>query len=199
MRYKQLLLAITFLAFVVLGIHSITKTDNKLKLKNIQLQSTQADLINTELKFQKLNVELDSQLKSKVQDQNKIKQLEEEKKKLQDHTEELQKQVRAKQEQKLAEAEKIQQVASITATVQASAGCNTGNQYKDYIYSHESGCNPASVNSIGCRGIGQACPGSKLPCSADFACQDAYFTTYAMNRYGSWENAYNFWTANHWW
>lgn len=73
------------------------------------------------------------------------------------------------------------------------------NQYANYIYMHESGCNLNSVNAGGCRGIGQACPGSKLPCGADYACQNDYFTNYAIQRYGSWEAAYNFWLANHWW
>lgn len=99
--------------------------------------------------------------------------------------------------QKLVDAKRS--VPKVYAAAPVSTGCNTGNVYKDYIYMHESSCNPASVNSIGCRGIGQACPGSKLPCGADFACQDAYFSNYAIQRYGSWQNAYAFWLANHWW
>lgn len=93
------------------------------------------------------------------------------------------------------------QVQTVTTPSIAVAGgkCNTGNPYKDYIYYKESTCNPAAVNHIGCRGIGQACPGSKLPCGADFACQDAWFSNYAIQRYGSWENAYAFWLQNHWW
>lgn len=78
------------------------------------------------------------------------------------------------------------------------AGCGD-NFYAQYIYQHESGCNLSAVNSIGCRGIGQACPGSKLPCAADYACQNAWFSNYAMQRYGSWEAAYYFWLNNHWW
>lgn len=81
---------------------------------------------------------------------------------------------------------------------QATNGCGD-NFYANYIYMHESGCRTTAVNSIGCRGIGQACPGSKLPCGADYACQNAYFTNYALQRYGSWERAYNFWVNNHWW
>lgn len=71
---------------------------------------------------------------------------------------------------------------------------------KMYIYNHESGNNPAARNGAGCRGLGQACPGSKLPCSdSDYACQDAWFTGYAESRYGGWINAYHFWLAHHWW
>lgn len=86
--------------------------------------------------------------------------------------------------------------------VQAPQGViNCGdNFYKSFIYSHESGCNTASVNSLGCAGIGQACPGSKLPCSlSDFACQDAYFSSYAVSRYGGWAQAYNYWLSHSYW
>jgi hypothetical protein len=73
------------------------------------------------------------------------------------------------------------------------------NTYANYIYMHESSCNVNAVNSIGCRGIGQACPGSKLPCGSDYECQNKWFTNYAVQRYGSWEQAYYFWLNNHWW
>lgn len=85
-----------------------------------------------------------------------------------------------------------------TAPVQPTGEC-TGNKYADYIYLKESGCDPAAVNPSGCRGLGQACPGDKLPCTANFACQHSWFSNYAMERYGSWEAAYNFWVANSWW
>lgn len=70
---------------------------------------------------------------------------------------------------------------------------------KLFIYTHESGNNPASVNRAGCRGLGQACPGSKLPCGNDYACQDQWFTDYCMSRYGSWEAAKAFWLAHRYW
>jgi len=73
---------------------------------------------------------------------------------------------------------------------------------KGFIYMHESGNNPLAVNGAGCLGLGQACPGSKLQrvCpTLDYACEDAFFTNYAMSRYGSWEGAYQFWITHHWW
>lgn len=79
-----------------------------------------------------------------------------------------------------------------------ASGCGS-DPYMAYIYQHESGCNPSSVNSIGCRGIGQACPGSKLPCGADFACQDAWFKNYAIQRYGSPYLAMIAWQSQLWW
>jgi len=78
-------------------------------------------------------------------------------------------------------------------------GCGD-NEYAHYIYSHESGCNTNALNSIGCYGIGQACPASKLDqCGGDYACQNAWFSQYAADRYGGWYNAYLFWVNNHWW
>lgn len=82
----------------------------------------------------------------------------------------------------------------------SSGDCFGVNQYAAYIYQRESGCNPGSVNGGGCAGIGQACPGSKMPCSlTDVQCQLAYFEAYALGRYGSWEAAYQFWIGHSWW
>jgi hypothetical protein len=84
--------------------------------------------------------------------------------------------------------------------VQGVTNCGD-NVYKQYIYQKESGCRTNAINSSsGACGIGQALPCSKLPCTlSDFACQDAWFSNYAIQRYGSWEAAYNWWIRNHWW
>jgi hypothetical protein len=73
------------------------------------------------------------------------------------------------------------------------------NDAKLFIYQHESGNNPARVNSIGCKGLGQDCNG-KLPSvcpdwQTDYACQDEFFTNYMLHRYGSWTKAKAFWVA----
>lgn len=71
---------------------------------------------------------------------------------------------------------------------------------KAFIYFCESGNNPGSINKGGCRGLGQACPGSKLPCSSsDYDCQDKWFTNYCFARYGSWEKAKAFWLGHNYW
>lgn len=72
---------------------------------------------------------------------------------------------------------------------------------KMFIYMHESGNNPNSVNrSSGACGLGQALPCSKMGCNlGDYACQDAYFTGYMQSRYGTWENARAFWISHSWW
>lgn len=74
--------------------------------------------------------------------------------------------------------------------------------YKAFIYNHESGNDPQRWNSSGCVGLGQACPASKLLAvcpNLDYACEDAFFTNYAISRYDSWQGAYTFWTQNRWW
>lgn len=90
--------------------------------------------------------------------------------------------------------------APIAAPTPIPGVTNCGSDpYMAYIYQKESGCNTESVNSIGCRGLGQACPGSKLPCDNDWSCQDSWFRQYAVSRYGSIYAAYLFRTANNWW
>ncbi len=86
-----------------------------------------------------------------------------------------------------------------TATYQASYPVSP-NAAKAFIYQKESGNNPNATNPIGCYGIGQDCNGIvRDRCGANYECQDAYFTDYAMRRYGSWEAAYAFWQSNRWW
>lgn len=86
----------------------------------------------------------------------------------------------------------------VTPKASASAGCGD-NQYANYIYMKESGCNTSATNSIGCYGIGQDCNGIvRSRCGADYACQNEYFTSYVNGRYGGWQGAYNFWQQNHW-
>lgn len=79
---------------------------------------------------------------------------------------------------------------------------SSSNDPKMFIYLKESGNNPLARNAGGCLGLGQACPGSKLLAvcpNLDYACEDAFFTNYAISRYGSWEGAYQFWLAHSWW
>jgi LysM repeat protein len=74
------------------------------------------------------------------------------------------------------------------------------NSAKAFIYAHESSNNPNATNYLGCYGLGQDCNGQvRGQCGADYACQDEFFTNYAMRRYGSWANAQAFWQAHNWW
>ena len=73
-----------------------------------------------------------------------------------------------------------------------------------FIFAHESSNNPHAINpSSGACGLGQALPCSKLlnACGSldNVQCQIDWFTNYAVSRYGSWQNAMQFWQANRWW
>lgn len=77
-------------------------------------------------------------------------------------------------------------------------------QYADYIIGRESGWNPAAVSSNRCIGLGQRCNAQILISACpnwqtDPVCQMQHFSGYANSRYGSWQQAYNFWSVNHWW
>ena len=81
--------------------------------------------------------------------------------------------------------------------------------YVDYIISHESGWNPCAyypgqsdcnaTPTTAC-GIPQALPCSKLgPNWSDPIHGLTWAHNYALERYGSWANAYAFWLSNSWW
>lgn len=77
--------------------------------------------------------------------------------------------------------------------------------YVDYIISHESGWDYRAVNrSSGAYGLPQSLPAGKLASAgADWrdnpVTQLRWADNYAVGRYGSWEAAYRYWAANHWW
>lgn len=73
------------------------------------------------------------------------------------------------------------------------------NEAKLWLFQHESSNNPASVNHIGCYGLGQDC-NNQLAAQCpewrtDRACQEVYWEAYMTRRYGSWEAAKAFWLA----
>lgn len=73
--------------------------------------------------------------------------------------------------------------------------------YVDYIVNRESSWNPNAVNkSSGASGLVQALPCGKVPGSCfDPVDNLKWADGYAKDRYGSWAQAYAFWTNNHWW
>ena len=73
--------------------------------------------------------------------------------------------------------------------------------YVDFIASKESGWNPNATNaSSGACGLIQAYPCSKVPGNGYDPIDNLRWASgYATDRYGSWAQAYAFWTANHWW
>lgn len=73
--------------------------------------------------------------------------------------------------------------------------------YVDFIAQKESGWNPNATNpSSGACGLIQALPCSKVPGSGYNPVDNLRWANgYAADRYGSWAQAYAFWTSNHWW
>lgn len=97
-------------------------------------------------------------------------------------------------------------IVAVTAVViptatSAHADVWTGNRYRDYIIQHESSGNPWAVNpSSGTMGLFQCHPRwHSCPALGDVAGQLAWGERYMQGRYGTWYNAYVFWTNNHWW
>jgi len=190
-----------------MGVSNIKHNREQIQLKEIQLQDRSADLKQLQIDYEQLNQKLDTTDKSKTEE---INRLQEEKNKLEQERQRLESELQAKLKRQADERIALQNAAnraSGTATASAapkpvvgSVGNCGDNVYKQFIYQKESGCRTHIYNSIGCYGIGQACPGSKVAhCGADFACQDAWFSNYAIQRYGSWQAAYNFWVKNNWW
>lgn len=119
---------------------------------------------------------------------------------LQEATPALRDQATARQAQSATQVVSRPVQPLVQVSVPASLDCYGVNPLAADIYAHESGCRLDAINGGGCTGIGQACPGSKLPCSlTDAPCQLAYFENYALSRYGSWQAAYDFRNANGWW
>lgn len=189
-------LALTLIAIV--GIASIANLKSNLDNQQVRVKSYQTELkrLNTQLDTAEKQAKQDEakDQSDKAEDQQQIQQLQQDKQDLQQQL-----QAKAVEKSKLTEiASAITVSAPVTAAI---SGCGD-NTYSAYIYSHESGCNTTITNSEGCIGIGQACPASKLlaACpSLDYACENSFFSAYAVGKYGSWEAAYGFWVQNHWW
>lgn len=155
--------------------------------------STRTNQAITQQKLHAKEIELSTKLKELESSKLNAQQLEKVKADLEAQKADLERQLQAKRNTAKVYAQSYVQPAG------GVVGCGD-NIYKQFIYQHESGCRTHAVNSIGCVGLGQACPGSKLPCSlSDWGCQDAWFSNYAIQRYGSWEKAYQFWLSHRWW
>lgn len=110
----------------------------------------------------------------------------------------------AAQQQAEAAAQEQQAQTYTAPAPEPAPSSNCGdNQYANFIYMHESGCSLNNPNpTSGACGIGQAWPCSKLLAvcpNMDYACENRFFTNYAISTYGSWENAYRVWISKSWW
>jgi len=175
-RLTRIVTIILITVGFILTFNSISHSKQVLKLKTVQIQDTQ-------LKLNVLENKYDKAVKDKTTTEQQLQQLEKDK---QDLTNQLQ-------------AKLDQQNKNV---VYAAPAPTSDNDAKMFIYMHESGNDPTRWNSSGCLGLGQACPASKLLAvcpNMDYACEDAWFTNYMINRYGTWENARNVWLSQNWW
>lgn len=193
MNLQKIGATIVVILFVVLGANNLISNQNQLHIQKLQVKSKNAQLKTLELKYDNLQIELN---KTDKNNKEQIDKLQQERDRLEQERIRLEGELQAKKASKL-------QIASQTIPTSgtASAASNCGSDpYMAYIYQHESGCRTTALNSIGCYGIGQSCPASKIAhCGADFSCQDSWFRNYAISRYGSTYGAYQFWLSNHWW
>lgn len=179
LKHKQLLIGLGFAILSLILYSQVSHYTKAARLEN-ELQKTQQQVQN--------------QLDVLQKKENKTLEQEKTIENLDKTNKELEKKLQTKLSTPKVYAESTPKPSQV-----ASTNCGD-NPYKSYIYTKESGCRTTALNPIGCYGIGQSCPASKIAhCGADFACQDAWFSNYAVTRYGSWEKAYNFWLANHWW
>lgn len=186
-RTSKIIVAFIISALTIYGLHNIQQNHRKLNLQKIQIQST-------ELRLKTLQSDYDSAIKQVEEGKLTEQQL----KDLQQKLEQLEKEKKDLQNQLQAKANKNRVYAE--APPQTSINGCGDNVYAHYIYMKESGCRTTALNSLGCYGIGQSCPASKIAhCGADYACQNAWFTDYAVKRYGGWQQAYQFWISHHWW
>lgn len=197
MKRKLLLgvLLIAIVGFAAAGVTSARNTKDRLEFNKIQLNNRASEIKLEQLKSKELYDKLNSNdAKTQQQIDQYKKQLEESQQREKDLQDQLQAKIDTKN--RLARAQQ-----SLTATATASAAPVSPNWAKAFIYGKESGNRTDAINaSSGACGLGQALPCSKMPCTLqDYACQDAFFTNYAVNRYGSWENAAAFWQAHSWW
>lgn len=106
-------------------------------------------------------------------------------------------------------SDKSSPVASVTGEktdwIKAAGIPESDWQYVDYIIEHESGWNYRAVNaSSGATGVCQALPGSRMATAgSDYldnpVTQLKWCHSYANERYGGWQQAYNAWRSQNWW
>lgn len=193
-RLIATIIVATLVGTSMVGIRHIRNLNNQIEFKQIELKDNSVKLKLLDKKYEDLNKDLEETGSDKAKIEKELKQLQKER-------DELNKALQAKLEKKKRDiAVKAQK--AITAPVRSpKAYASSCTSAKSCIYHKESGNRTNAINkSSGACGIGQAWPCSKMKCSlSDYACQDKFFTAYAVNRYGSWDKAWAFWQANNWW
>lgn len=200
-RAKVLLILAFGLAVANLAITAATRQSRiDFLTKQIEYRQTEKQKLHDQLQLLEKSKATTDQQKQELE-----KKSHEQQQQINDLNTQLQAKIKAREDSLVAKAQQAIMPKVAAAAFPAPRPVSTvvdgcgDNAYAHFIYMRESGCNTSAVNAAGCRGIGQACPGSKLPCGADYGCQNAYFTQYAIDRYGSWQQAYNYWLQNSYW
>lgn len=148
--------------FIFLGVKDAVKTKDRIEFRKVELKSKQTEIKELNVKYEKLNNELDNAAEQKDVNQAEIERLNKEKEELNKQKSNLEAQLQAKLEQKTKLAQASQTVANkVTATETASAhsggsipdiiraaGAKYGVSYK-YMYDMamcESSLNPSERN-----------------------------------------------------
>lgn len=211
---KQTIATIIVAALLGITMFTVKHTqtlNNAIKIKQIELKDNAAKLQLLDDKYQKLNDNLNKAGTDKQKLEKDLEDLQKERDKLK---QDLKAKLDAKQKDIATRAEN-----ALGAPQTAYAA--TGNFYKDYIYSHESGNCPTkwqgqtscpsgytqlydpSTQGIG-YGLCQSTPAIKMASAGadwqtSYATQDKWCTDYMLSRYGSWEAAYNHWLTYRSW
>jgi TolA-binding protein len=191
-RKLYYLLALLFILALALG---WSNSHQQHQQKQYQLTQTLNRLHTLSERLERVSgqkAKTDQQVKKKAQTERELRrEINELERKLQAK--------KAKQSLIARTVKRVNPVATAYAAPNTSGGCGD-NQYARYIYQKESGCSTTARNASGCYGIGQACPGSKIAhCGSSYSCQNSYFSSYAISRYGSWAAAYSFHRSHGWW
>lgn len=186
---KKIALALLITVFAALIYTNIAhKTDEA--RQRIELQKTIQQLQSNKKQLNQLKSE------STVQEQERLKTIDDLNKQLQEKEAQLQAKRSAPTAMAAAPVKQSAPVAASGTCEQwmSQAGVPINYASKKLII-NESGCRPDAVNpSSGACGIPQALPCSKMPCTLqDPVCQLRWMQTYVQDRYTTWEGALSFW------
>lgn len=212
MKYAKYAIAVlVVLGFISLGINNIVSTDHELKLKDVQLKDTSAELLRLQLDYDRLLEKLNNAHENSDTRKETIDKLEREKRELENRANELEQKLSAKREAQRVAREKANNAASFSSSAQAAEGGREDwiaaadipkDQWQGVIelISRESSWNPNAVNpSSGACGLGQQLPCGKWSHKWNDPVGgliDAH--NYVMGRYGSWYAAIQWHDANNW-
>ena len=205
-HFIRVLIALALALYAILAVYTVYNANHKVKLKEIKLKDTSAQLKELQIKYNQLNGNLDEQLKAKQVDQQKIDDLEKQRQKLEQQLSVKKAQEASNKALAAISGSKVVYAASSDHNALMAAAGIPQDQFgcTDYIISHESGWRVnASNGSSGAYGLPQSLPGSKMASAgADWqtnpVTQLKWYYGYVTARYGSPCGAYQYWLIHSW-